>query len=288
MLRAFLDCSRCPSRRPGARRGQLGIGLTLALFLSTASACQSGAAPASDSVTNGAEEIRVDYVVPATPENLSWGWFPVDKAPVITVRPGDVVEMHTLTGFGASGGSEPVTNLGEIGIAASEVPEELVAFWRTHTSRPREGRNGHLITGPVYVEGAEPGDVLEVEILDVRPLVPWGVNFTLARSGVLSASYPGYRAGDPPLDIPPAAPDQEPEDFHIIRTVTVEGRDYGEWDSGVRVPRRGRTRREAFRTTWKIRRQSRCQAPYRWNERLPPGLPSWRPVLCRRPARCAG
>ena len=219
-----------------AHRGHSGIGLTVALLLSTASACRPSLGPPFRSVANDAKAIQVDYVVRATPENLSWGWFPVDKEPVITVRPGDVVEMHTLTGIGADGPSEPVKNLGEIGIAASEVPEELVAFWKIRQSRPREGRNGHLITGPVYIEGAEPGDVLEVEILNVRPRVPWGVNFTRARSGVFSESYPGYRAGDPPLDIPPETADREPEEFHIIRTVTVEGRDYGVWASGVRVP----------------------------------------------------
>lgn len=224
-----------PVRSPGYRRYS-GIGLTVALLLSTASACRPGVAPPSASLGGERKAIPVDYVVRATPENLSWGWFPVDLEPVLTVRPGDVVEMHTLTLFGGDGRSEPVADLGEIGIAASEVPEELVAFWKTRESRPREGRNGHLITGPVYIEGAEPGDVLEVEILDVRPLVPWGVNFTRARSGVLSESYPGYRAGDLPLDILPETPDKEPEDFHIIRTVTVEGRDYAVWAAGVRVP----------------------------------------------------
>ena len=221
---------------PRADRGRSRIGLTVSVVLSAAIACHAGGDSTRDTVTEGAGVIGVDHVVPATPENLSWGWFPIDKEPVITVRPGEVVEIHTLTGLGASGDLDPVTNLGEIGIAASDVPQELIAFWKTHTTRSRAGRNGHLITGPVYVEGAEPGDVMEVQILDVRPKVRWGVNFTRARSGVLSDAYPGYREGDAPLDIPPDAPDREPEDFHIIRTVTAEGRDYGVWASGVRVP----------------------------------------------------
>ena len=221
---------------PRADRGRSRIGLTVSVVLSAVMACDAGGYTTRDTATKGAGAIGVDHVVPATPENLSWGWFPIDKEPVITVRPGEVVEIHTLTGLGASGDLDPVTNLGEIGIAASDVPQELIAFWKTHTTRSRAGRNGHLITGPVYVEGAEPGDVLEVQILDVRPKVRWGVNFTRARSGVLSDAYPGYREGDAPLDIPPDAPDREPEDFHIIRTVTAEGRDYGVWASGVRVP----------------------------------------------------
>lgn len=180
--------------------------------------------------------VAVDHVVHSTPENLSWGWFPIDKPPAVTVRPGEIVEIHTLTGVGVYGDEDPVADLGGIGIPASEVPHDLVAFWETRSSRPREGRDGHLITGPVYIDGAEPGDVLEVQILDVRPRVPWGMNFTRARSGVLSEDYPGYRNGDPPLDIPPEEPDREPEEFHIIRTVTIDGREYGVWPSGVRVP----------------------------------------------------
>lgn len=222
--------------RPGRVRGRSGTGLALAVLLLAVSACQHGVGQPRDSMVKGAGTIEVEHVVPATPENLSWGWFPIDKEPVITIRSGEIVRIDTLTGLGASGELDPVTNLGEIGIAAADVPQELVAFWETHASRPREGRNGHLITGPVYVEGAEPGDVLEVQILDVRPRVPWGVNFTRARSGVLSETYPGYREGDLPLDIPPETDSQDGEEMHIIRTVSIEGRDYGVWASGVRVP----------------------------------------------------
>jgi acetamidase/formamidase len=212
------------------------MALTVALVLLTASACHLEDRSARNPATNGAGAIAVDHVVRATPENLSWGWFPIDKEPVLTVRSGEVVEMHALTGFGASGDENPVPNLGGVGIAAADVPEELVAFWESHTTRPREGRNGHLITGPVFVEGAEPGDVLEVQILEVRPWVPWGVNFTRPQSGVLSESYPGYREGDPALDIQLETEDEDGEEYHIIRTVTVEGRQYGEWTSGIRVP----------------------------------------------------
>jgi acetamidase/formamidase len=210
--------------------------LLSALLLLASSACHLEGASKRDATRDARGAITVDHVVRATPENVSWGWFPIDKEPVLTVRSGEVVEMYALTGFGASGDEHPVPNLASIGIESSEVPQELGAFWETHTTRPREGRNGHLITGPVSVEGAEPGDVLEVQILAVRPWVAWGVNFTRAQSGVLSESYPGYRDGDPPLDITAETEDQEGEEYHIIRTVTAEGRQHGVWHSGIRVP----------------------------------------------------
>jgi acetamidase/formamidase len=196
--------------------------------------CQTaGGPPAGD----GAESpsIRVDHVVRSTPDNLSWGWFPIDKAPAVVVRPGEVVEIHALTGVGLVETDDPVSELGYMGIPPDEVPEDLIAFWETRLDRPREGRDRHLITGPVYIEGAEPGDMLEVQILDVRPLVPWGVNFTRARSGVFAEDYPGYRVGDPPLDIPPETPDLPPEEFHVIRTQTIGGQLFGVWDSGMQV-----------------------------------------------------
>jgi acetamidase/formamidase len=215
---------------------RLRIALTCTLLLAAAPACQLENTSPPDPVGSAPANIKVDHTVRATPENVSWGWFPVDKAPVLTMRSGEVVEMYVLTGFGAAGDEHPVPNLAWVGIDSSEVPQELGAFWETHTTRPREGRNGHIITGPVYVEGAESGDVLEVQILSVRPWVPWGVNFTRPRSGVLSESYPGYREGDPPLDIPLETEDEDGEEFHIIRSVTVEGVKYGEWKSGIRVP----------------------------------------------------
>jgi len=213
------------------------IGLTLLTGLIVLPACtpRSDGSGRPDGRTSEAA-IEVDHVVLSTPENLSWGWFPVDKPPVVTVRPGETVEIHALAGLGVNGDEDPITDLGGIGIPASEVPRDLVDFWETRGSRPREGRDRHLITGPVYVEGAEAGDMLEVQILDIRTRVPWGMNFTRARSGVLSEDYPGFRPGDPPLDIPPETPDLPPEEFHVVRTEVLDGREYGVWPSGIRVP----------------------------------------------------
>jgi acetamidase/formamidase len=86
------------------------------------------------------------------------------------------------------------------------------------------------------VDGAEPGDMLEVQILDIRTRVPWGMNYTRPRSGVLSEGYPGFRDGDPALDIPPETPDLPPEEFHVIRTEVIDGRELGVYPSGIRVP----------------------------------------------------
>ena len=86
-----------------------------------------------------------------------------------------------------------------------------------------------MITGPIHVAGAEPGDVLEIEILSIETRVPWGVNSTSARGGVFSTSYPGYAEGDPALDIPPGT-------RHVIRTGEVDGREVAFFSDDIQVP----------------------------------------------------
>jgi acetamidase/formamidase len=170
----------------------------------------------------------IDYNLPSTPENLSWGWFPLDKQPVLRIQSGEVVSIDTLTHVGATQNEDPVTYLTGLGVPSDEILPDLIAFWQSRAGRPREGRSGHVITGPVHVEGAEPGDTLEIQILDVQPRVTWGANNTGPQRGVLSSNYPGYREGDRSLDIP--------NERHVIFTEEVNGRPVALFDPGIQVP----------------------------------------------------
>ena len=73
------------------------------------------------------------------------------------------------------------------------------------TSRPT-GRSTDRTSSPgrSTSNGAEPGDMLEIQILDLNPRVPYGLNSTAPMGGVLGTGYPGFREGDPGLDIPAA------------------------------------------------------------------------------------
>ena len=170
-----------------------------------------------------------DHFVPSTPENLNWGWFPIDKEPVLRMQSGETVRVHTLTHVGVGQNEEPVAYLTGLGIPRDEIPQDVLDFWATRDERPREGRSGHVITGPIHVEGAEPGDVLAIEILSIETRVPWGVNSTSARGGVFSTSYPGFAEGDPALDIPPGT-------RHVIRTGEVDGREVAFFSDDIQVP----------------------------------------------------
>ena len=175
------------------------------------------------------EPLEADHYVPSRPENLSWGWYPIDKEPVLTVRSGQTVRIDTLTHAGATQNENPETYLTGLGVPREEILEDVVDFWASRDERPREGRSGHVITGPIYIEGAEPGDMLEVQILDIETRVPWGINNTSATGGVFSSSYPGVRADDPLLDIPQRT-------RHVIRTGEVDGREVAFIAENIRVP----------------------------------------------------
>ncbi|MBJ83647.1 MAG: amidase [Acidimicrobiaceae bacterium] len=169
-----------------------------------------------------------DHFVPSRPETLSWGWFPIDKPPILTVTSGDTVFVDTLSHAGSTQRAHPVESLGELGVEASEILQDVIDFWDSRGGRPREGRSGHVITGPIAIAGAEPGDTLEVQVLDLTTRAPYGINNTGPTSGVFARNYPGTRPSDPQRDIENAR--------HLYRTITVDGREMALFSDDIRVP----------------------------------------------------
>jgi len=161
--------------------------------------------------------------VPSRPETVVWGEFPIDRPPVVTVKPGEVVRIDTLSHQGATQDQDPIAYLGSLGVKPEEVLQDVVDFWKSRAGRPREGRAGHVLTGPVYVDGAEPGDTLEIQILAYALRVPYGIN---AGNGVLGAAYPGTLKTDV---VPPGG-------RTLIRTGVVAGKPVAFVAKGVVVP----------------------------------------------------
>ena len=102
----------------------------------------------------------------AGPETVAFGHYDPAKPGVIRIRSGDFVEVTTMLT------SNP-TRLEAMGLPAGEVQPNLRAIYDAVTDR---GPGGHVLTGPIHVEGAEPGDVLEVRILTVDYSIPYGYN----------------------------------------------------------------------------------------------------------------
>ncbi len=188
-----------------------------------------GGSIAGSTSSNANTDLEADHFVPSRPETVSWGWFPIDKEPVLRIQSGETVRINTVTHAGATQRTEPVEYLTGLDIPREEIHQDVLDFWASREGRPREGRSGHVITGPVYIEGAEPGDMLEVQILAVETRMSWGINNTSSRGGVFSSRYPGFEDEDSELDIPPGT-------RHVIRTDVVDGREVALFSPDIQVP----------------------------------------------------
>lgn len=119
------------------------------------------------------------HVLEATPENIVVGHYDATTKPVLRIRSGDTVEIKTL--------GVPTPDLWEeAGLDPAEVQPELRAVAAAHPG-PHDGP--HLLSGPIYVEGAEPGDVLEVNILDIEMATPYAFN-GMYQYGALADQFP--------------------------------------------------------------------------------------------------
>ncbi len=177
-----------------------------------------------------AQIMSADHHLQAQPENLRWGWIPTDKSSVLTIQSGDTVRIDTISHHGSTQDEDPVAFLGNHGVQPEEILQDVRDFWASRPGRLRDGRTGaHVLTGPIAITGAEPGDMLEVQILEVSTRVPYGFNSANAQSGALGDSYPGWRAGDSGADISGNA-------RTLIRTAISDGREFALLADGVRIP----------------------------------------------------
>ena len=170
----------------------------------------------------------IDHHVGSRPETSTWGWFPVDAPPVLTVSSGAVVRVDTLSHAGTTQNEHPVSYLGGFGIREDEVLQDVIDFWSSREGRPRPGRSGHVITGPIYIEEAEPGDMLEIQVLDIQTRAEWGINNTGPASGVFDPAYPGSTGNDAPVDMT--------NERHVIRSAMVDGRQVALFSDNIHVP----------------------------------------------------
>lgn len=122
-----------------------------------------------------------DHVLRSTPGTVVWGYLAPDLPPALRVRSGETVRIDTVNPVGVA----PDTARDFFAAHGLE-PSGAVADMLEIMARVPKGEGPHMLTGPVYVEEAEPGDVLAVEILDVAPRAPHhGVNYSRPGAGGL-------------------------------------------------------------------------------------------------------
>jgi acetamidase/formamidase len=120
-------------------------------------------------------------VVHVTPSTVQWGYFAADAKPVLTVKSGDVVTIDTICA---------IPELEQLGAAEDDPIRELK---QVSAMLKDKGPGPHVLTGPVAVIDAAPGDVLEVEILDIRLRSPYGWMMIQPGAGALPDEFPYLR-----------------------------------------------------------------------------------------------
>jgi acetamidase/formamidase len=129
----------------------------------------------------------------ATSKTVAWGYYWSEAKPVLSVSSGDTVVVQTLSTCG------PPNRLEQRGVASKDIPSYVAEIYDNVPQADR-GPGGHILTGPIAIMGAEPGDVLEVRIEKVHIDVPWACNGA-GRNGFLAKDFPKGFSKIIPLDL---------------------------------------------------------------------------------------
>ena len=119
-----------------------------------------------------------------TPGTVHWGYLDAALPAVLKVGSGDTITVDTV-----SGGTRELPAIGHLRPAHREIVD-----------RVEQGPGPHILTGPIEVEGAEPGDTLEIRILEVELTEDWGWNIIRPLRGALPEDFPYLRKRLIPID----------------------------------------------------------------------------------------
>ena len=117
-----------------------------------------------------------DYQLKATPGTVAWGYYWSAAKPVLRIKSGDTVTIQTLI-------PNSPEQLTKAGVKPDQIPAALRAIYAEVKDK---GSGPHVLTGPIFVEGAGAGDTLEVRILRIKLGSPYAYNSFSPRSGVLA------------------------------------------------------------------------------------------------------
>src|SRR5436305_4683266 len=130
------------------------------------------------------------YTLAATPKTVAWGYYDAAAIPVLTIQSGDTVTFETLL-------TNSPTGLEKAGLAPDQVQQNLRDIYKEITSH---GPGGHILNGPVYIDGAEPGDTLEIHIQKIELAIPYAYNGFRSGAGFLTQDFPYARTKIIPLN----------------------------------------------------------------------------------------
>ena len=139
------------------------------------------------------------FHVKSGPETVHWGYLWSAAEPVLRIKPGATVTIETVSHEGLlEDQGDPVSFYMRFGIPKAQVLADAVAIY----AKVQHSATGpHVVSSPIYVEGAEPGDVLVVHILKATPRVPYGCNSCRMGKGTLPHDFPMNRSIVTPFDL---------------------------------------------------------------------------------------
>lgn len=168
-----------------------------------------------------------DYYVPSTLDNVFWGKIPSrnDKA-IIHIPSGSTVTIDTVSheGILEDQGKDPVKYFGQYGITPDHVMQDAINIAANKKGHDFDTNGPHVITGPIYVDGAEPGDVLKVEVIALEPRVPYGVVTNRHFKGTIPDEMPET----PRLENPSSEHPESYGNVSVFTSIQKKG-DNNEW-----------------------------------------------------------
>lgn len=133
------------------------------------------------------------HYLASTPETVTWGWLPTGETPaVLAVSSGDTITIDTVSheGIVEDHGRDPRAYFGRFGVAEHEVLRDAVEIAGEYPARSPGVDGPHVVTGPVHIDGAHPGDVLRVDFLELVPRAPYGIISNRHGYGALPGEMP--------------------------------------------------------------------------------------------------
>jgi acetamidase/formamidase len=132
------------------------------------------------------------FTLKVTPQTVAWGNYDANAKPVLRIHSGDTVIFETLL-------TNSPTGLERNGVPPEQVEKSLRDVYE-HVPLSDRGPGGHILTGPVFVEGAESGDTLEIHIQRISLAIPYAYNGFRYGAGLLTEEFPYSRMKIIPLD----------------------------------------------------------------------------------------
>ncbi|ABM11139.1 MULTISPECIES: acetamidase/formamidase family protein [Mycolicibacterium] len=149
----------------------------------------------------GEGHIGGEHYLPSHPDEVLWGWLPnAQTRPALSVASGDTVTIDTVSheGILEDQGRDPVSYFAQFGV--TNVLKDVIDIASSPLAHD-DSCGPHIVTGPVRVANADPGDVLKIEVLDLAMRVPYGFVSSRHGYGALAGEFPEFPDSEPVREV---------------------------------------------------------------------------------------